>query len=179
MRYAKNECTDQQKMDEFLAQAKVGFLGMANENIPYVIPVNFVWRNGFIYFHGADTGRKNDMMAKNNHVCFTVGEDYGTIAHPVPANIGTVYMSVIISGTVEQVDLGEGTKAMQAMIDKYVPNYFDTPLSKTFIEKYRSGFGSKTTIFKITPTQLTAKACEADEAVLFFEGRSAKEDVGK
>ena len=62
----------------------------------------------------------------------TISENYGTMVDPVPAETDTAYMSVVANGLVEIVtDLNEATAAMQAMLDKYVPDYYHTPLSKS------------------------------------------------
>lgn len=75
---------------------------------------------------------------------------------PVPANTDTAYMSVMAFGKIETVtNLDEATSVMQEMLNKYVLGYYDTPLAKSHVEKYRSSLGSKTVIYKIQPTELT------------------------
>ncbi|WP_346657445.1 pyridoxamine 5'-phosphate oxidase family protein, partial [Bacillus thuringiensis] len=49
-------------MDQFLTEAQTGYLGMSTDEYPYVIPLNFVWKNDYIHFHGASEGRKMDML---------------------------------------------------------------------------------------------------------------------
>src|SRR5690606_32390160 len=94
IRLQKRECTDQEKIHSFLSQAKTGFLGLSANDTPYVVPLNFTWFNGSVYFHGAAEGRKVDMMEQNPQVCFTVSEEFGTLTSPVPAHTDTSYMSV-------------------------------------------------------------------------------------
>ncbi len=49
----------------------------------------------------------------------------------MPALTDTAYMSVILFGSVERVeDPEEMRDALQAMLDKYVPGYYDRPLSE-------------------------------------------------
>ena len=177
IRYAKRECTDQVRIEEFLAQAKTGFLGLSTKDQPYVVPLNFVWWRDSLYFHGAAEGRKIDMMNENNHVCFTISEEYGTLVSPIPAHTDTAYMSVIMFGRAEEVsDLEEATGAMQAMLDKYVPGYYHSPLAKSHVEKYRSSMGSRTAIYRIKPTQLTAKVNDVNEEIAFYPGRVVGND---
>ncbi|MCP8971333.1 pyridoxamine 5'-phosphate oxidase family protein [Ectobacillus ponti] len=178
MRYAKRECTDRGRIDAFLRQAKTGFLGLSDEEGPYVIPLNFAYYNGAIYFHGAAEGRKIDMMKQNNRVCFTISEEYGTIADPIPAHTDTAYMSVILFGESEEVtDLDEATAAMQCMLDKYVPGYYDQPLAKSHVERYRSSKGSRTAVFKIVPTSLSAKENVLNEEASYYPGRTIGADT--
>lgn len=180
IRYSKRTLTDQEQIDAFLAHAKVGNLGLSNGTEPYIIPLNFCWWNGHIYFHGADSGRKVEMINANNRVCFSVCEEYGTIADPIPAHTDTAYMSVFLSGTIERVqDPDEMRDAMQAMLDKYVPGYYPEPLSLQHVVKYRSSMGSVTAVFRITPDSLTAKGSPMPEEKRFYPGRTIGQDSGK
>lgn len=178
MRFAKNNCTDQAKIDEFLLNGQTGFLGLVDQEVPYVIPLNYVWHNESFFFHGAEEGRKIDIIQTNPQACFTVSESYGTLVDPVPANTDTAYMSVIANGIVEIVtDLDEATSAMQAMLDKYVPNYYSSPLPKKHVEKYQSSLGSKTVVLKIKPLSITAKENDLDEQKEYYSGRSIHDDI--
>jgi nitroimidazol reductase NimA-like FMN-containing flavoprotein (pyridoxamine 5'-phosphate oxidase superfamily) len=178
IRYAKRTCTNQEHINAFLAAARVGHLGLTDGLEPYVVPLNFCWLNGSVYFHGAEAGRKTDIMQKNNRVCFTVCEEYGTIADPVPALTDTAYMSVILFGSIERVeDPEEMRDALQAMLDKYVPGYYDRPLPVSHVVKYRSSMGSAAAVFRIRPDRLTAKANPLSEAKRFSPGRTHKMDV--
>lgn len=85
-----------QKVETFLHEEKIGFLGLADSQQPYVVPLNFVWWQDSIYFHGAERGRKTDIMRENTRVCFTVCEHFGTLVDPIPAKTDTAYMSVIV-----------------------------------------------------------------------------------
>lgn len=164
VRMKKRECTDAYKIDSFLEQAETGFLGLSDHGLPYVVPLNFVWlksREAF-YFHGAEEGRKMSVMEQNNEACLAVSASYGTIPDPVPAKTDTAYMSVMAFGHMEPVhDIDEATEAMQALLNKYVPGYYDSPLAKSHVERYRSSMGSRTAVFKLVVRSRTAKENEA------------------
>lgn len=178
IRYSKRTITNQEQIDSFLLQAKIGQLGLTDGTEPYIIPLNFCWWNGHIYFHGADSGRKVEMINANNRVCFSVCEEHGTVADPVPAHIDTAYMSVIMFGTVERVQEPEEMRdAMQAMIDKYVPGYYSEPLPLQHVLKYRSSMGSVTAIFRIAPDTITAKGNPLSEEMQYYPGRKVEMDV--
>ncbi|MFE8699292.1 pyridoxamine 5'-phosphate oxidase family protein [Cytobacillus sp. FJAT-54145] len=178
MRQQKLECTNEEKINEFLTTAKTGFLGLVDGKHPYVVPLNFVYYQGSIYVHGASEGRKIDILQDNRNACFTVSEDFGTMVHPVPAHTDTAFMSVMVFGSVEFVeDLEEATGAMQAMLNKYVPGYYNNPLAASHVEKYRSSLGSKTAVIKITPDKLTAKENALNDKMNFKPGRNVIEDL--
>jgi uncharacterized protein len=180
MRRPMLECNDEAKISSFLSSALTGYLGLADDNEPYVVPLNFVWWNDAIYVHGAEEGRKMEIIKYNPRVCFTVSENFGTMVHPVPAKTDTGYMSVMLFGKATIVsDIDEATMAMQQLLDKYVPGYFSSPLSKHHVESYRSSMGSRTVVIKIIPDMMTAKEKPLNEQRKFYEGRTVKEDIGK
>ena len=159
VRYKVREVLDKNKIDAFLQQARIGHLGMVDGHLPYVVPFNFVWTNGVLYFHGATGGRRNQVMEENPEVCFTVCDEYGTITNPVPAKTDTAYMSVMVFGKAQPIlDLNEATHMLQEMINKYVPGYYNRPLSQQHVDKYRSAvFGGPVQVYRIDPQHITAK----------------------
>ncbi|MDN4493577.1 pyridoxamine 5'-phosphate oxidase family protein [Ureibacillus aquaedulcis] len=178
IRQEKLNCTDAKRIDEFLVDARTGYLGLTDGELPYVVPLNFIWMNEALYFHGAAHGRKINLIQANPNCCFTVSEDYGTMVSPIPAKTDTAYMSVMLFGVLETVsDINEATSAMQGMLDKYVPGYYDKSLSQTHIEKYRSSLGSHTVIFKLTPSVRTAKENQLKPEMSFYPGRKFEMDI--
>ncbi len=159
VRYKTREVLDKNKIETFLRQARVGHLGMVDGNLPYVVPLNFVWIDGKIYFHGATGGRRNQVMDANPEVCFIVCEEYGTVVDPVPADVDTAYMSVMIFGKAQPItDLDETTRILQEIVNKYVPGYYSQPLSKQYVDKLRSPvFDGPVQVYRIDPCHITAK----------------------
>ncbi len=165
VRYETRRVSDMNKIETFLQQARIGHLGMIDGESPYVVPLNFVWMDGNIYFHGATGGRRNKVLAANPEVCFTICEEYGTVIDPVPADVDTAYMSVMIFGKVQPVtDLDESTHILQEIVNKYVPGYYSRPLSKQYVDKLRSSvFGGPVQVYKIIPDHITAKENPVEE----------------
>ncbi|SPF32846.1 Pyridoxamine 5'-phosphate oxidase family protein [Candidatus Desulfosporosinus infrequens] len=165
--YTKRNCTDQQKIETFLGQERTGVLGMVSGNYPYVVPVNYVWHNGSIYFHGMGSGKKEEILSRNPLVCFTIYKEHGTATDPVPCHADTAYMSVMIFGKAEKVsDSEEATVALQKVLDKFMPNYYGHPLTSTLIENYRSAMdGKAVSVYRITSQEITAKenSVESDQ----------------
>lgn len=178
IRQEKLACNDNKQVNQFLSFARTGCLGLTDGENPYVVPLNFIWMNNSLYFHGAAQGRKINLIQANPNCCFTIYEDYGTMINPIPAKTDTAYMSVMLFGVLEEVsDLNEATAAMQAMLDKYVPGYYDNSLSQSHIEKYRSSLGSHTVVFRLTPSVCTAKENQLNPELSFYQGRSIKNDI--
>lgn len=174
VRYKTREVLDKSKIEMFLKQARIGHLGMVDGHLPYVVPLNFVWTDGKLYFHGATGGRRNQVMDANPEVCFTVCEEYGTITDPVPAKTDTAYMSVMIFGKALPVlELDEATYMLQEMINKYVPGYYNRALSRKHVDKYRSAvFGGPVQVYRIDPHHITAKENPIEEEKMFKPGKT-------
>ncbi|WP_342442956.1 pyridoxamine 5'-phosphate oxidase family protein [Lysinibacillus sp. FSL K6-0075] len=180
IRMVNRACTDEKQIKQFLEDAQTAFLGLVDQHIPYVIPLNYVYKDGIFYFHGANEGRKIDILTTNQNACMTISENYGTMVDPVPAETDTAYMSVVANGLVEIVtDLNEATAAMQAMLDKYVPDYYHAPLSKKHLDKYQSSLGSKTLVLKVKPTSITAKEHKLNEQMQYYSGREVTQDMNR
>lgn len=180
MRMFNRICEDQQKIHTLLSEMQTGYLGLSSGDMPYIVPLNYVWQDGNIYFHGANEGRKVDIIQKNANATFVVCDSYGTMVNPVPAETDTAYLSVMLFGKIEMVtNLSEATSIMQQLLDKYVPGYYEKTLSKQHVEKYRSSLGGKTEIFKLVPSNITAKENILVESMAFYAGRSVGMDSNK
>ncbi|TPG76141.1 pyridoxamine 5'-phosphate oxidase family protein [Brevibacillus laterosporus] len=178
LRRSLKQVHDQHKITRFLETIPIGHVGLSLYDEPYVIPVNFVWTDGCIYFHGSMEGRKNTVIAENPRVCFTVSHEQGTMSDPVPAHVDTAYFSVLVFGQIELItDPKEATAVLQVMLDKYVPGYFDRSLSEAHVTHYRSSLGSAVGVFKISPTHISAKENPLKEYKLFYPGKKVTDDV--
>lgn len=70
-----NQALSQEECIAILKNEPRGVLSMHGENgYPYGIPIDFYYdeTDGKIYFHGAKTGNKNDLLKADNKVCLTV-----------------------------------------------------------------------------------------------------------
>jgi uncharacterized protein len=154
-----------------LSEKRIGVIGMNGDNFPYAVPVNYVWSDGSLFFHGMGSGKKETILKSEPLICFTVYEEYGTVTDPLPCHADTAYMSVMLFGKVEMVvDFEEAARALQNLIEKYTPGYYKKPLTSKLIEKYRSSFdGNGVSIYRLKPTSITAKENQSGEDKLFKE----------
>jgi len=170
IRYTQRICEDKEKINRFLTEKRVGTLSVSDTaGKPYALPVNYVYWNDKIYIHGMGSGKKNVVLAASPSVCFTVFEEFGTVADPIPAKCDTAYLSVVIFGKAVLVhDLDEKTQALAQFLEKFMPNFFKTPLSTQFVDKYRSTFDSNAVaVYCIDPDELTAKENPIDLEHMF------------
>jgi nitroimidazol reductase NimA-like FMN-containing flavoprotein (pyridoxamine 5'-phosphate oxidase superfamily) len=60
------ECT------ALLSSIRYGRLGLSLNDLPYVIPMSYVYSDNKIYLHSRSAGKKIDFVSKNPNVCFQI-----------------------------------------------------------------------------------------------------------
>jgi len=79
-----------------LNKAKICRLALSDNNKPYVIPMNFGFREDYLYLHSAHEGKKKiDILRKNNNVCFEVDMETELMTLEKACGCGMKYLSVI------------------------------------------------------------------------------------
>ena len=72
MRRAEFEVNDTQRIEALLAECEYGTLCLMDDHMPYAVPLNFVWHEKSLCFHGSKEGRKMELIAKNPKASFSV-----------------------------------------------------------------------------------------------------------
>jgi nitroimidazol reductase NimA-like FMN-containing flavoprotein (pyridoxamine 5'-phosphate oxidase superfamily) len=107
---------------QFLAQKTEGRLATCNQaGQPYITPLNYLYRDGKLYFHSKLTGRKLDNLAENSRVCFEVSEtEKIVVSNDRPCACSTRYSSVLAFGATRVVsDPAEKTVLLNLLVGKY------------------------------------------------------------
>lgn len=119
---------DQQRVEEILSRCDICFVGITDlEGNPYVIPMNFGYREGVIYLHSGPTGSSIDMLAQNNTVCITFSVDHELVfQHPkVACSYRMKAKSVICRGRVNFIeDLDDKREALNILMGHYSSREF-------------------------------------------------------
>jgi len=72
-----------EEMEKVLQEEEYGYLGLCLEGRPYVVPVNYAYRDGKILFHCGFKGKKLEYIRGNPQVCFAVARQPGAVRdHP-------------------------------------------------------------------------------------------------
>ena len=104
MRRTDKEITDRAIMQRIIEQCQVCRLGLAHENIPYVLPVSFGYADGTLYFHTACEGRKIEFLTANPTVCVEFEHDVRLVPHDTsPCKWTFSFQSVIGYGRVHEL----------------------------------------------------------------------------
>lgn len=169
IRYKQRICADKSIIEEFLFKARTGVIGISGDRYPYCVPVNYIWKNGAVYFHGLSSGKKVQLLESNPDVSFTVYEEFGTVKDQMPCHADTSYRSVMLFGRVEKIEnFNESAEALQAILDKFMPGFYRDKISSQLAERYRSTHDNKAVaVYKIIPVDITAKENIAEKENLF------------
>ncbi|MCQ4635192.1 pyridoxamine 5'-phosphate oxidase family protein [Anaerovorax odorimutans] len=105
------------------------------DKYPYSVPISHIYSEGKIYFHGATSGQKFDLLTRDPHVSISV------IAFDdvQPAKFTTFYKSVIAYGDVRQLKTPEEIKApMRLIIKRFCPGMEEAGI--TFLNSQLGNF---------------------------------------
>ena len=121
MRRGDKEIMDQAVINQIISGSQVCRLGLARDNVPYVIPVSFGYDGDALYIHTAHTGRKIEFFEANPVVCVEFEGAVTLKPHESAAcNWSFSFQSVIGSGSIHEVtDPAEKTTALQVIMKQY------------------------------------------------------------
>jgi uncharacterized protein len=152
MRRKEREITKKELIEEIIKKADVCRIAMANNNIPYVVTMNFGYSGGdhpILYFHCAPVGRKLEMIKKNNYVCFEMDTDHQIYEGENGCDWGMKYSSVVGFGKISVlIDKKERVEGLSFIMAHYSDRNDFTYEEKTL---------ERTTILKLDIEEMTGK----------------------
>ncbi len=152
MRRSEKAVSSPAELEQILWQGKICQLAIPDEPVPYLVPLNYGYRDEVLYFHSAAEGRKIDLLQKNPQVSFSVVIDLGVIEAEQACNWGARFRSVLGRGRVEFVeDLAEKQTALQLLMAQYSDREFELPEAAV----------KGTTVFKLKIEQMAGKQSRA------------------
>ena len=125
----ERQITDEAQILRILDTAKILHLGLAVNNEPYVVPMNYGYtmEDGklVLYLHSAVRGKKLDMIRENPNVFFELECDLLPFAGEVACQYGLAYSSVMGRGKAVIVeDVEEKMKAMSILMQTQTAKEF-------------------------------------------------------
>jgi len=126
MRRKDKKIYSKDEIIEILRQSEICFLSMADDKTPYVVPLNYGYGDGALYFHSAPEGRKIDFLRKNPEVCFTIVSDYSLVRSQKACSWTAEFRSVIGTGKARILTVpGEKEKGFRVLMSQYSDREFD------------------------------------------------------
>ena len=117
----ERQVTDPVEIRRILDTGKVLHLGLAVNDEPYVVPMNYGYTMEddklVLYLHCAHQGKKLDMIRANSRVFFEIDCDHKPFEGEKPCQYGLVYSSVMGRGKASIVeDVEEKKQAMTILM---------------------------------------------------------------
>jgi nitroimidazol reductase NimA-like FMN-containing flavoprotein (pyridoxamine 5'-phosphate oxidase superfamily) len=149
MRRSDKEIKDKNRIKWILDKASVCRIALCDYDKPYIVPMNFGFKDNCLYLHSALEGQKIDILNKNNRVCFEVDIKNEIVTSENACNWGMKYYSVIGFGKANFIeDIDEKRKILNIIMQKYSD-------AKSF--KYSKTALNKTAVIKVKITEITGK----------------------
>lgn len=153
MRRKDREVSDPAEVLSILQKADVCRLAMCDNNVPYVVTMNFgIGKGGAktLYFHCANAGKKLEILKKNNLVCFQTDVDHEFFLHEVNCGCSMRYRSVVGMGRVQILtDVAEKLEGLRALMEHYTHKEEHT---------FKPEMVERTTILRLDIDEVSAKA---------------------
>jgi nitroimidazol reductase NimA-like FMN-containing flavoprotein (pyridoxamine 5'-phosphate oxidase superfamily) len=128
MRREDKEIRDKKEIESIIEKATVCRVAFSENDVPYIVPLNFGYKDDCLYFHSAADGKKIEIIRQNNQVCFEVDTDQEVVKSETPCNWEMKYRSVIGFGKASFVDhLEEKRRALNIIMEHYSGDSYDYP----------------------------------------------------
>lgn len=141
MKRSDRQLTEQEAYG-ILEKCEYGILSTVSDNgLPYGVPISYAYKDGVIYMHcAAAEGLKITDLRSNPNASFTVVGNTKLL----PNKFGTLYESVICSGTVKIIeDNAEKREGIEAILKKYSSDfiengmkYIHSAINRIFVLKF-------------------------------------------
>lgn len=128
MRRKEREITDRKEIDGIVYSARVMHIALADNNMPFLVPVFYAYDGSSLYFHSAKAGTKIDILKRNSQICFEISVDHGVIESDSPCDFEARHRTVIGFGKAVFIDSeAEKIAALNRIVKQFTDKTFEFP----------------------------------------------------
>ena len=149
MRKAEREIKNIKLVEALLNRAEYVHLAMWDGTSPYVVPVNFGYKDRVLYFHSSYKGKKAECLRACDRVCFEAVVEYSLSRQTKACDYTAHFKSVVGAGRASFV---EDPAEKRAALD-VIMNGCDGPLGR-----YDEKILAVTAVIRVDVEELTGKA---------------------
>ncbi len=121
MRRKDRQITDRAYIEKILEEEMVCRIALCEGDRPYIVPMNFGYKDGYLYLHSAREGRKIDILKKNKNLCFQIDRDCEVTGAGAPCNWSMRYCSVVGFGKAMFVEnIKEKIEALNVIVEQHI-----------------------------------------------------------
>lgn len=155
MRRNDREVKERENIIEIIKKADTCRLALVDGSLPYIVALNFGFQEGTpdaLYFHCANTGKKLDIIQKNNTACFQMDIDHELITAKKACGFTMNFKSIVGMGKIYKVDsIQEKINGLNCIMKQY---------SERDDFSYEDKMLDITTILRLEISEITAKQKE-------------------
>lgn len=153
MRRKDREVTDFMKIADIISRCTCCRIGFYDGGEVYIVPLNFGYQtkeNTYtFYFHGANEGRKIDLMKKNPNVGFEMDTDYALHEADYACGHSARFQSIIGNGIVSIVSETEEKKLGLSLLMEHNTGKRDWDFDEKMV--------NAVSVFKLEVTKMSCK----------------------
>jgi len=126
MRKREKLVSDVGEIERILTGAKVLRVAFSRDDRPYIVPVNFGYESGKLFFHTGYEGKKMELLRANPQVCFEVDLDAEVVPSDEACGFSCKYLSVVGYGTARLIeDVEEKIRSLDIIMGHYSDKKFE------------------------------------------------------
>ncbi len=113
---------NREEIDKIIRECKTCYFAVSDNNIPYVLPMNFALDENSVILHSAQSGRMWETLKINPNVCinWTLGEELKWQNESVGCSYRVKSKSVLVEGKAELIDnFSEKTRCLELLMGQY------------------------------------------------------------
>jgi nitroimidazol reductase NimA-like FMN-containing flavoprotein (pyridoxamine 5'-phosphate oxidase superfamily) len=126
MRRSEKAVNDRAEIDGYIGQAKICRVGLVDGDEAYIVPMNFGYVDGCLFFHSAKVGRKIELVHRNGKASFEMDIDLGLVTVRDAYKCTNHFICVMGTGTIGLVeDEAERIKGLEALMGHYTSDHYN------------------------------------------------------
>ena len=146
------EITDHETIESLIAEAKTCYIALCGtDGVPYVLPMNFGYKEGVFYLHSGRHGRKIELLKQNPRICINITTSGELVRqHPdVACSYSMRSQSLIAEGAVEFIDdFDQKVEALNIFMHHYTQREFT----------YSPPAVNNVLVWRVKPEKISCKA---------------------
>jgi uncharacterized protein len=141
---------------EIIEKCEVCIVSFFDADYPYIVPLNFGYSYNpdmeelSLYFHGANKGKKLDLIKENNKVAFEMDCSKKLIVGESPCEYTMEFESLCGNGKIEILEEKEKLEGLKYIMNQYSDDNFNDSSFDEKILKF-------TTVLKLTVKHIVGK----------------------
>lgn len=152
MRRKDREIKDKEEMIKIIDHSTICWIAMARDNAPYIVPMNFGFKDQVVYLHSIAEGLKVDILKNNPKVCAAFTQSIELMPSAVVCETDMKYQSVLVFG--KALFIKKEDKKKEAL-DIIVKHYYKNLLNKKI--EYTTASLESIVIIKVRVQKMTGK----------------------